>query len=554
MSGELVRLTIDGREAMVPRGTTILQAAESLGIYIPRYCYHPALRIVGSCRICQVEVIGNPTPQISCFTQVAEGMDVLTDSPLVKRVRTAVMEFLLLNHPIDCPICDTSGECDLQNFYMTDGKHRSRLRHHKINRTKRKRIGQNVVLDQERCILCSRCVRFLQEVVQTHELGLFGRGAPERIDLVEGKSLDGNNYAGNIIDLCPVGALTDDDFRFKFRVWDLSRAPSICPFCSAGCNIEVHFNTELCWKNNAMRIGRVKPRLNPHVNSYWMCDIGRYSFHYTEHPDRLKQPLVREGEQQTAHSWSAALALAAAKLKQAVAGGTGRLAAFPSLYMTVESAFLFRRLFSDQFNTARMGFQSGIGLTGGDGFLLRDDRNPNRLGLELVKMDRKGGEPRDELLERLPQSKFSAVVYVQELPERDPPAELAAALRGATAALIVFATNATQFTALADIVFPICPWTEDHGTWVNWQGRAQWLTPALPPMGGAKPLAAALAGLAPFFGLNFGQGAPDELFDRMANEVPAFKGLTLPRLGGEGAGLPGFPASRLTTLTETKER
>lgn len=541
MNRETVLIKIDGNEISVPRGTTILQAAEKLGIHIPRYCYHPALTTVGSCRICQVEVAGAPGPVIACHAQAMDGSEIFTDTDLVRRVRSGVMEFLLLNHPIDCPICDTSGECDLQNYYMTDGKHRSRLRHSKIDRTKRKRIGANVVLDQERCILCSRCVRFLASVTGTNELGFFGKGSESYIDLANGKTLDGNQYAGNVIDLCPVGALTDDAFRFRCRVWYLKRAPSVCPHCANGCNIEVHYNSDLCWKNEGKKIMRIKPRFNPHVNGHWMCDIGRYEFDFAENSTRLGRPLVtRQGGQEEV-PWDEALRVAAGRLKGARDDdGSFSIALIPSPGMTNEAAYLLRKVFIDHLGVRTTGFRKGEGGTGGDGMLLRNDQSPNRLGLEIIGCDGpEGGISREEMFRQVGEGKFKVLVFFQDLIHSVPPADLVGFESKGAEFIIVLASNTSPFTELADLVLPVSPWTEDNGTWVNWQGRVQWVTPVLPPIGYSRNTAEVLAMLGDMMGIDVSDGESTATFDRLAREVKEFSGLSHENLKEYGAALNG---------------
>jgi NADH-quinone oxidoreductase subunit G len=536
MNEETVKLTIDGQPVEVQKGKTILQAAEQAGIHIPRYCYHPGLDIVGSCRICQVELEGMPSPVIACHTRVQEGHRVLTDSPLVRRVRSAVLEFLLLNHPIDCPICDTSGECDLQNYYMTDGRHKSRLRHHKMNREKRKRLGAQVVLDQERCILCSRCVRFFQNITQTHELGFLGKGDGSYIDLVGEKTLKDNLNAGNVIHLCPVGALTDDDFRFKCRVWYLSIAPSLCPHCANGCNIDIHFNTELCWKNDGKRIMRIKPRFNPHVNGYWMCDIGRYNYDFAEDATRIQRSFLEQGGERTSITWEEALGIAAERIGVRENTKTSNsIALVPSTWMTNEAVYLFRRLFIDGLGARTIGLRSGQGEEEGDGILLRNDRCPNRLGLELILFDgRDGGQRRDEVLRQAAEGRFRSLVYVQGPPDGMPPEELLDAAAKGADFVLVLASNTSPVTERADLVLPTSPWSEENGTWINWRRRLQWLTPALPPLGYSRNTTEVLALLSTHFGIDLGDGKPAATFDAMAREIRSFTGLSYDDLKESG--------------------
>ena len=275
---ELVTLTIDGQTVRVVKGMSILEAARSAGISIPHYCYHPGLSVVGSCRMCLVEVERMPKLQASCATPVSEGMVVRTQTPETLRNRQSVLEFLLLNHPLDCPVCDQSGECELQNYYMSHGRYDPRFNENKTKRQKARPIGPYVILDQERCILCTRCVRFTDEISKTAEIGVIDRGHRSEIDIFPGIELN-NRYSGNVVDICPVGALTDRDFRFQCRVWFLGRTPSVCPGCSRGCNIEIHYNERFNPRYHDKRVHRLKPRYNRDVNGFWMCDEGRLSFH-----------------------------------------------------------------------------------------------------------------------------------------------------------------------------------------------------------------------------------------------------------------------------------
>ena len=280
-----VKIIIDGKEVVTTKGKTVIQAAAEAGVAIPHYCYHPKLSIAGNCRMCMVEIEKMPKLQIACNTQVAEGMSILTQSPKVVAVRKAVLEFLLINHPVDCPICDQAGECQLQNYYMEHNRQESRLEVGKIHDRKKTIFGPNVVFDGERCIKCTRCVRFCQEITKTDELAVINRGDHSTISLFDDAVLD-NPLSANVVDICPVGALTDRDFRFKVRVWYLEKTPSICPGCSTGCNISVE-----AYQN---KIARFKPRQNEAVNSHWICDEGRYCFHDLAGGERLTTPMIRQ--------------------------------------------------------------------------------------------------------------------------------------------------------------------------------------------------------------------------------------------------------------------
>ena len=266
----MAKIKINGKEFEVENGKNLVDAAEENGIEIPHYCYHPGLSIAGQCRMCYVEQAGNPKLQVACNMKCADGLDVVTDSAKVKDAVKWSLEFHLINHPIDCPICDQAGECGLQNYYMEVGKYQSQMREHKVNKQKVVDLGDRIVLDKERCILCSRCVRFTQEVSKTAELGIYNRGDRSVIGTKEDLPMK-DNYQVNTVDICPVGALTSKDFRFEQRVWFLKETASVCNGCSQGCNVFVHHKA-------GKHVYRLKPRYNAEINSYWMCDFGRDTY------------------------------------------------------------------------------------------------------------------------------------------------------------------------------------------------------------------------------------------------------------------------------------
>ncbi len=266
---KLLNIEIDGIKGSFPEDTKIIEAAKSLGIEIPHFCYHKYLKISGSCRMCMVEIDGNPKLQLSCSTEIQDGMKIQTKSEKVIKARKGVLEFLLLNHPLDCPVCDKSGECDLQNYYFEFSTEESRLNIEKWHKNKNKDLGGEIILDQERCILCSRCVRFMDEHAENSLLGIFGRGSNSELDIFPGKEFI-NHYSMNTIDLCPVGALTAKDFRFKKRVWYLDKKTSVCPHCATGCTIEIETERD--------KIYRIKPTDNPEINKTFMCNYGRLAY------------------------------------------------------------------------------------------------------------------------------------------------------------------------------------------------------------------------------------------------------------------------------------
>src|SRR5262245_24149460 len=364
---------IDGQRIEVEEGVTVIQAADRLGIEIPHYCWHPGLTVAGNCRMCLVEVEKLPKLQIACNTRVTEGMVVQTKSEKTHVAQKAVLEFLLINHPIDCPVCDQAGECKLQEYYMDYDRQRSRVPlSGKVHKGKAIPIGPHVMLDQERCVLCSRCIRFLDEVTKTHELAFYERGDHNVLALAPGKTLD-NPYSTNVADICPVGALTNRDFRFRARVWYLERTESVCAACATGCNIEMY--------HREGHIYRFMPRYNPDVNQYWMCDAGRMSAYKLQGEGRLLQPLVRGADAFARADWSAATTGVAERLSSlSRAHDPGTVGIVVSAQAANEEIFLLRRLAHALGATV-----AGVSWSPPDAYhdeiLIKADKNPNTQGL-----------------------------------------------------------------------------------------------------------------------------------------------------------------------------
>ena len=302
----MVNVQINGVWHEFPKGTRLIEACEQAGSYVPRYCYHKKLSSPGNCRMCLIEMgmprmgpdrkpaLGDdgkpeinwmPRPQICCATDVSEGLGVRTNSPLVEECRRGVMEFLLINHPLDCPICDQAGECRLQEFSVEYGRQDSRFLENKVKKPKNVELGPRVTLDDERCILCSRCIRFSKEIAQDDVLGFIDRGSYTTLTAHPGRRLE-NNYSLNTVDICPVGALTSSDFRFKMRVWFLKETKSFCTSCATGCNTIIGARENVIYRQT--------PRENDAVNSCWMCDYGRLNFDYLQSERRLLKPAVRK--------------------------------------------------------------------------------------------------------------------------------------------------------------------------------------------------------------------------------------------------------------------
>jgi len=332
-----ITLTIDDQEIAVRPGTTVLEAAQQLGIEIPTFCHHARLVPVGACRMCLVEVERMRGLQTACSTHVREGMVVRTRTPEVLKARRQNLEFLLLHHPLDCPVCDKGGECELQDQIFKWGPGESRFVEEKRHKTKTYPLSDAVMLDQERCVLCQRCVRFMQEWAGDPQINFFERGRNTVVDVFPGQPFD-SLFAGNTIDLCPVGALTSRVFRFRARVWEMERVPSVCIACGVGCNITLDV------KNNELR--RIAPRLNREVNDQWMCDRGRFDHSFVEREDRLTTPLIRRNGELQPATWNETLSLVSERLAGiAHEHGPHSVGGIGSARVTNEANYLFQKLF-----------------------------------------------------------------------------------------------------------------------------------------------------------------------------------------------------------------
>ena len=362
----MAKITIDGNQFEVDSKRTIIEAARENGISIPHFCWHPKLSVSGNCRMCLVEVEKMPKLAIACSTQVAEGMVVHTKTDRVFHAREAVMEFLLINHPLDCPICDEAGECKLQDYAYKHSAGYSRFQEDKVHKPKRVEIGPRVMFDAERCILCSRCIRFCDEVAGVHQLQFVERGDHTVIETFPGEALD-NSYSMNVVDICPVGALTNRDFRFKARVWEMSFTESVCQGCARGCNVEIGV------RNN--EILRLTPRRNEEVNSYWMCDHGRLdTFKSVNAVTRIKAPMVRRDAALVEVDWDEAIAKVASELKSFK---KSEIAVLGSAFATNEDNYAVQRLAKEVLGTKNIDFMRHVIEGDEDDILIRADKTPN---------------------------------------------------------------------------------------------------------------------------------------------------------------------------------
>ena len=544
----VVELIIDGMPVQAPAGTSILEAVLRAGREIPHFCYHPKLRVVGSCRMCQVEVQGIPKLVISCATPVADGMEVFTASERVKKARNAVLEFLLLNHPLDCPVCDKGGECPLQDYTLKFGPGESRFTEQKIRRIKHQPIGPFIIFDAERCILCTRCVRFCQDVTGTAELGVFGRGDRSEIGLLPGQSLD-NGYSGNVIDLCPVGALTSRDYRFQARPWDLvNQVPSICGLCSAGCNITV----DVRHKAQGQQILRIRPRVNNEVNGYWICDEGRFEFHFAEDPGRIGEPLIRRDGELLPVSWNEAIGRYACDLARILREkGPEAIGVIASARLTNEEAFLVRQLFGERLGIPNIDHrvrrsQEPGGDAPEDHLLRRTDKYPNSVGMRtLGLLPKTQGMGTKEMLIAATEGRLAALLVFEE--------DVVTALSGERAVaeslkklelLVVHDLFLTATAKLAHVVLPGLSFYEKEGTFTNFARRVQRLQPALEPFGRAIPLVEILQRLACQLELPLMEGNTDAVWNELARSVSVCADVTYESIGELGTPLAETTAAR----------
>lgn len=482
-------ITIDGHRLEVAAGKTIIEAAYENGLQIPHFCWHPALSVAGNCRMCLVEVgmprrrpDGSleldeegqpliaflPKLQIACATPVADGMVVRTRSERALWAQNAVMEFLLINHPLDCPICDEAGQCKLQEYALRYSRGVSRFEEEKVHKPKRVIWGPGVIFDAERCILCSRCIRFANEIAKQPVLTFVERNDRVTIELYPGTEFD-SPYSMNVIELCPVGALTSRDFRFQARVWEMSFTDSVCPGCARGCNIRIGV------RNN--EILRLEPRRNLHVNHYWMCDEGRLTQYGFVNHNRVDGPQLRQGSTGPLElvSWEEAYEAVATALRrykptEIALIGSGRL--------TNEDAYALVKFARAVLKTPHVDFPRRDDPYFGDDFLRCRDRNPNTVGvLEIGLKPGAGGLSLQGLPEQVRYGAIRCLYIVEEDPAGFSP-ELRQALEDAEV-VIVHASNYTETTARAHIVLATTTYAELEGTYTNIQRRVQLLRPAV---------------------------------------------------------------------------
>ncbi|MBX2992925.1 MAG: molybdopterin-dependent oxidoreductase [Bacteroidetes bacterium] len=546
----MAKITIDGKILDVDPKRTIIEAARENGIEIPHFCWHPKLSVSGNCRMCLVEVEKMPKLAIACATQVMDGMVVHTANPKVINAREAVMEFLLINHPLDCPICDEAGECKLQDYAYKYSEGASRFDESKVHKPKRVELGPNVMLDTERCIMCSRCVRFCEEIAKKPQLTFTQRGTHVELTTFPGEQLD-NPYSMNTIDICPVGALTSRDFRFKARVWEMSATETVCPGCARGCNI-------YSWVRNN-EILRQTPRYNPEVNDYWMCDKGRLeSFRHVNVANRIKHPMMKKDGGLVEVGWDEAIAKAASELKTFK---KSEIAVIGSAYDTNEDNYLLQKFASEVLGTRHIDFARHVVEGDEDDLLIRADKTPNTSGVRLVGVHpREGGLNFAGMIKSIKEGSIKALFVVDDNIAADP--AVADALSRLELLVVNFSFE-NETTRLADILFPSSTFAEKNGTFTNFEGRVQRIRPSVATLDqdrsldgfamsrldkfgsqfdrwakgakrDARPTWKIVAGIASVMGAKYKYSTAEDVFNEIASHVEGFKGMSYRKIGTMG--------------------
>ena len=540
---EKIKVKVDGREIEVPKlmpdwtgkltPTTMIQACELAKAEVPHYCYHPKLAIAGNCRMCLVEfgtpalgpdrkpvmnpdgtpkIAKSPRPAIACATPISPGMEIYNSTPAVKQMREGVLEFLLINHPLDCPICDQAGECKLQEYSVDYGQSASRFVEPKVHKPKAVDLGPRIMLDDERCILCTRCIRFTKDIAGDDKLGIVNRGSYNTIASYPGTKFD-NNYTLNTVDICPVGALTSKDFRFKMRVWFLKETKSLCNSCGTGCNVIVSSRED--------KVYRYTPRENDAVNGPWMCDAGRLNYKWIGSEDRLKDVLIG-GVRST---WMAVTSEISDKLKRAPAGSVAIIA---SAKQTNEELYLLAKL------KAKLGALSdSVENTGeGDKLLVSADKNPNTNGARLNGICfTEIGSTLPQIAQGIQSGKIKTlIVFGEDVTKQGISAELLAKLD----TLVVSDILPTATTKLAHYLLPGAAHVEKRGSFTNTKGRVQKFMKAVEAPGDARAEWEFLHDLVHNVTGQNGFVTIEGLFNQMAKEVPGFAGLTWAGLGDTG--------------------
>ena len=512
-NSELVTLTIEGVEVTVPRGTTVLEAAKQAGVLIPHYCYHPGLPIAGVCRMCLVEIEGAPKLQIGCATEVAEGQVVKVFGEEARKARQSVLEFLLINHPLDCPICDQAGECELQDYVYQEGRSNTRYLEYAKRFDPVEDFGPDVLYVANRCILCTRCVRFMDHVADEPVISVSERGDRAFIGIHADATLD-HEWAGNVVDLCPVGSLISKDFLHKARAWELDRTPGVCTACSQGCNINIDTRSNV--------VVRVRPRSNADVNRYFICDTGRNHYRWMNRGDRIEAPLFGQQSELQATDWDHALE----EMARLVRGSSGRAVVLANSSASNEALFLAKKVVAELDATMAIRVERVDGevpLHGVDNLALRSERAGNVAGADALGY-------KDDFDGAVKAIAGASLVIV-----------LDDDLDGVTRARLHDAANVVYLGAVlpdaargVSLVLPIANIAEEDGTLVNRDRRVQRYFQARTAPGMARPAWWVLSEVLKELGRGETLFSAEEAFAVMAEAESAFQGLGYVSLGTAG--------------------
>lgn len=538
-----VNVQINGKWYRFPKGTRIADACNSVGVHVPCFCYHPKLSVAGSCRMCLVEqgmpprlapgatptynedgyqtIQWMPRAVIACANTVAENMGIRTDGKLCTEARRGVLEFLLTNHPLDCPICDQAGECKLQEYTSDYGRGTHRFTESKTKKGKNLSVGPRVNLDQERCVLCRRCVRFMKEIVGEEVLGVVGRGTHNAIACYPGMELN-SNYSMNVVDICPVGAMTSKDFRFQMRVWFLKSTPTIDVNCGTGTNINIWTREE--------KVYRITPRRNDEVNSCWMPDSHRLNYKFINASTRILTPLVRTdaGAEQRPATWDATLNLVVEQLHKCA---PVEVAIIASARMTNEELYMARAL-ARQLGVTKFDIVPRKGEN--DGMLISEDLNPNTQGAKLILG--KTGAGLSTIRRGIRNGSIRSLIVLGEDVTGD--AGISAEELSELDYLLVMDHSESPTTKAADVVLPGVTFAEKYGTMINVAGRIQRLNKAIEPLGESQSDWDVMRQLAERLGCDCPRviacPSPFTVLDEMAQEFEPMQGLTWGNIGNEG--------------------
>ncbi|MCH2302171.1 MAG: 2Fe-2S iron-sulfur cluster-binding protein [SAR324 cluster bacterium] len=518
---------LDGKTVEFEPGEKILSAAMRAGIQIPHYCYHPGMSVVATCRMCMVDVIdmgnGRPAPklQTSCSMDAVEGMKVETMNEKVKDAKELVMEYLLINHPLDCPICDQSGECVLQDYSFEFGSGKSEMEYSKRVYGWRD-IGTFVALERNRCIHCTRCDRFTREITGTNEFGMFNRGHELTVDTYSDRPMT-NQFQGNMADICPVGAITEKEFRFKRRVWKLKKTPSICVGCSTGCNVTIEYD-----KNEVFRL---KPRDNPDVNKWWMCDQGRLTYKDLNiRENRIAHPLGKTAEGFQEISWENAFSAIREKISE-LQPTSAEVIGLVDTHASNEELYLFKKLLKEGFDSDQLFFPDLEWEQPVSDFfinsLITSDKSPNRAGARMLGL--KGAKSSEEVTSKIPTG--TKVLLVFGKPFED---ENLLSQAGTIPLVINVAAWQSGWSETADVTLPGRLHSEKDATYTNKAGRVQRVNTAIRAFHKTRPDWMILCGLMELLDVDNKADSAEAVFQELSENEKGFKGLQWESIGSDG--------------------